>query len=134
MDDRDRPCQDCPLRPVCYPAPPAGWPGGPRRRRLEGGTVLVRPGDRASALFVVRGGSVLESGSCEPQGPGDVVGVQALAGGRHARRLVSPGPALVCEVPGGWLERRLCHRPGTAMTLTRLLSAALARRGHPLTG
>lgn len=75
--------------------------------RMGTGQHLFRAGDAVACVYVLRSGS-LKAYLTTPEGeeqilaffsPGDVIGLEAIAGGRHARHCVSLSAVEVCRVP-----------------------------------
>lgn len=75
--------------------------------RMGPGQHLFRAGDGVACVYVLRSGS-LKGYLTTPEGEeqilafysaGDVIGLEAIADGRHARHCVSLAPVEVCKVP-----------------------------------
>lgn len=75
--------------------------------RLAQGQHLFRAGDAVGFVYVLRSGA-LKGYLTTPEGeeqilafysPGDVIGLEAVASGRHARHCVSLSGAEVCRIP-----------------------------------
>ena len=118
-----RPCEGCPLSSEC----PAGGPYGAAGERgievatrvLHRGDRLFRSGERFDSLYMVRSGIVksctLSESGDEPvlgfHAPGDLIGMDAIHGGRHASGAVVLDTSSVCRLPYGPLCRQSARIP-----------------------
>ena len=117
------PCGDCPLSPEC----PAGTPDGDTGERgievtswvLHRGDRIFGSGDPFDSLYMVRSGIVK---TCTPGEPGDepvlgfhaagdLIGTDAIHGGRHASGAVALDTSSVCRLPYGPLRRLSARAP-----------------------
>jgi len=106
------------------------------RRHLKDGQALYRAGDAFAALYLVRTGLVKsivlnEGGREQVSGfymPGEMVGVDGIAAGKHASDAVALGDTDVCVLPYERLEK-LSHRaPAIDRHLHRILSKEVVRK------
>lgn len=110
-------CSLCSLREMCLPhgLDPAAREGFDqrirRRRPLARGEMLYVAGRPAHSLYAIRCGSV-KTYALAPEGeefvhgfhlPGDVLGLESLAGARHDHFAVALEPTLYCEIPAAAL-------------------------------
>lgn len=131
-----RTCADCSLRTLCLPAGISGDDLGrleavvQSRLPLKAGESLFRAGDRFENLYVVRGGCVRTthpSGDGEEQVigfhlPGELLGLDAIGGGRHHCNAVALERTHVCAVPFVQLEAVANRVPGLQQQMLRILS------------
>lgn len=103
-----------------------------QRRQLARGEVLYVPGRPARSLYVVRGGS-LKSYATAPDGgefvygfhlPGDVLGLESPAGGKHDHFAMALEPSQYCEISAETLIDLLPR----AATLHRQVMRAVGRQ------
>jgi len=131
-----RSCASCGLRELCLPA---GISNGELtqldatvrdKRLVERGRSLYRLDEAFHSLFVVRSGSlktyVLDD-DAEQQVigfhlPGEIVGVDALASGRHACHAEALERTSICELPYSQLQRVLAEIPALHRQLLRVIS------------
>lgn len=131
-----RSCASCGLRELCLPA---GISSGDLaqldatvrdKRLLERGRSLYRVGDVFHSLFVVRSGSLKTFVIDEDAGqqvlgfhlPGEIVGVDALATGRHACYGEALERTSICELPYAQLQHVLNEVPALHRQLLRVIS------------
>lgn len=125
-----RTCDPCTLREFCQRAElrfeevrRRGLFG--RREPLTRGERLFRPGDEQKAVYVVRSGALktvapaLDGEDCLLgfHVPGELVGLDALASGRHQCEAVALVDSHVCAIPYSGLTELVTESPG----LTRRL-------------
>jgi CRP/FNR family transcriptional regulator len=139
MTNTELTCGKCALAPICLPANLSAeetriLDGAVERgRELRAGARLIRAGKRMDALYVVRGGSakscgVMSEGEEYVRGfhlPGEVVGLEAFADGRHTCEVVALEPLRYCRIPLGRLERMMATLPGLRREMLRLLGQSL---------
>ena len=111
-------CSDCRLRELCLPR---GLSDGPleafsaavfAHRRLRSGQALFRAGEAFDSVYLVRSGFVktlvlLEDGREQVTGlqmPGDMLGMDGLASGRHVSDAIAVDNTEICVVPYERLE------------------------------
>lgn len=129
-------CADCGLVGLCLPAA-IGIDELSRletliadKRRIESGRTLFLQGSPATALHVVRAGSFKSSvteddGSLRVIGfhyPGDILGLDALGGGRHRTSAHAMERANVCEVPYERLLQVAAQIPGLQRQLLKIVA------------
>ena len=125
-----RPCEDCPLSPEC----PVGAAGGRgievTVRVLHRGDRIFRSGEPFDSLYMVRSGIVkscaLSESGDEPvlgfHAPGDLIGTDAIHGGRHASGAVVLDTSSVCRLPYGPLCRLSARTPRVQRRLLSKMS------------
>lgn len=112
-----------------------------RRRPLQRGEYLYRPGDRMVAIYAVRSGSVKTSalsddGQEQVTGfhlPGELLGLDAISDGTHpcfARALETTS---VCEIPFDQLEELAGRISGLQRQLFRIMSREIQTDEHLVT-
>ncbi|MBV8156182.1 MAG: cyclic nucleotide-binding domain-containing protein, partial [Dyella sp.] len=128
-----RSCASCGLRELCLPA---GISSGDLaqldatvrdKRLLERGRSLYRVDDAFHSLFVVRSGSLKtfvfdEDAEQQVLGfhlPGEIVGVDALATGKHACHAEALERTSICELPYSQLQQVLHAVPALHRQLLR---------------
>jgi len=135
-----RSCGHCSLRQLCLPA---GI--GPqdlarldslvrRRRPLKREERLFHHGDASSSVYVARNGAfktvtLSESGDERVVGfhlPGELMGLDALAGGDHRCEAVALEPSEVCEVPVDELADVAVQLPGLQRQLMRVIGQSIS--------
>ncbi|HET6553077.1 MAG TPA: helix-turn-helix domain-containing protein [Dyella sp.] len=141
-----RSCASCGLRELCLPA---GINGDDLarldatvrdKRTLERGKALYRVGDAFHSLFVVRSGAlktfVLNEEACQQvigfHLPGEIVGVDALASGRHASQAEALERTSICELPFSELERVTSQIPTLHRQLLRVISREVVQEHQHL--
>jgi len=114
----------------------------PRQALMPGDRALQRAGDRLQALHSVRGGCVKTftidaAGQERIRGfyfPGDIIGLDALAGGVSLSTAVAVVPSQVCVAPLDDLQALMVQMPVIAQRLmqqtSRELAMALALAGE----
>lgn len=138
-----RGCSQCSLQQLCLPA---GIDSSDlaqldeivkRRRPVERGERLFRPGDALRAVYVARDGafktvSINEDGEEQVIGfhlPGELIGLDALGSGAHRCEAVALTTANVCEVPFAELANVAAHLPSLQQQLMRVIGQS-ADRDH----
>lgn len=136
-------CAQCSLQQLCLPA---GIHASDlarldeivkRRRPVERGERLFRPGDALHAVYVARDGafktvSVNEDGEEQVIGfhlPGELIGLDALGSGAHRCEAVALTTANVCEVPFDELSSVAAQLPSLQQQLMRVIGQS-ADRDH----
>lgn len=111
-------CQDCSLYPLCLPA---GIPKEDlekldsiieRRRPMQRGVYLYQSGEPMRSIYAVHSGSLktsdlTEDGREQVTGfylPGEILGFEAIASGRHVCTATALETTSVCEIPFADLE------------------------------
>ena len=136
-----RGCSQCSLRQLCLPAgiDPAELARLDqivrRRRPLQPGERLFRPGDPLRAIFVARLGafktiSTTEDGEEQIVGfhlPGELMGLDGLGSGSHRCEAVALAPATVCEVPFDELVAVSALLPSLQQQLLRVIGQSVDR-------
>jgi CRP/FNR family transcriptional regulator len=123
----ERDCATCAAASRCWddPAPAASEIRAQRAPGLDKGTTLVTQGDPFDAVYLVASGSVSLSeltvdGALSVVGfrfPGDLVGIEGWALGRHRYTAVALEPTTVCRIGSPSSDRR----SGGGALLQRLL-------------
>ena len=130
-----RGCSQCSLRQLCLPAgiDPAELSRLDeivrRRRTVQPGERLFRPGDSLHAVYVARDGafktiSTSEDGEEQIMGfhlPGELMGLDALGSGAHRCEAVALTSANVCEVPFDDLSAIAARLPSLQQQLLRII-------------
>lgn len=106
----------------------------PRQAVMPGDGALHRAGDRLRSLYSVRGGcikafTVDAAGNERIRGfyfPGDLIGLDALAGGVALSTAVAVVPSQVCVAPLLDLNTLMATTPGVAMRVMEQVSRELA--------
>jgi CRP/FNR family transcriptional regulator len=136
-----RGCAQCSLQKLCLPA---GIPAQElqrldeivgRRRPIERGARLFRPGDPLASIYVARDGalktvSLGEDGEEQILGfhlPGELVGLDALGAGVHRCEAVALTTANVCEVPFDQLVGVAAQLPSLQKQLMRVIGQSIER-------
>ncbi len=136
-----RGCSQCSLQQLCLPA---GIDSSElaqldeivkRRRPVERGQRLFRPGDALQAVYVARDGafktvSVNEDGEEQVIGfhlPGELMGLDALGSGEHRCEAVALTTANVCEVPFEELSTVASQLPTLQQQLMRVIGQSADR-------
>lgn len=134
-------CAHCSLQQLCLPA---GIAAGDlarldeivrRRRPVERGDRLFRPGDPMSCVYVARDGafktvSVSEDGEEQILGfhlAGELIGLDALGDGLHRCEAIALTTANVCEVPFADLTSVAAQLPSLQNQLLRVIGQSLNR-------
>lgn len=136
LDQLRRSCALCALRELCLPA---GIDGADLdrlnaivldKRLLDRGKTLFLQGGRFRALYVVRSGSLKTfvenpAGDVQVLGfhlPGEIVGMDALAGDYHLCGSEALERTSICELPYAQLQRIAGEIPGLCRQLVRVIS------------
>ncbi len=101
-----------------------------RRRPVQRGEYLFQMGEPFESIFAVRSGSVktytlTEDGREQVTGfhlPGELVGLDAIGGGRHACTAKALETTSVCELPYNQLEELWSRIPSLPRQLVRIMS------------
>jgi len=116
-------CTACSLRDMCLPgaldtSQRETFDRSMRRRKpLARDQSLYVAGRPAHSVYAVRSGS-LKACAVDSRGeeyvlgfflPGEVLGLESLAGARYDHFVVALEPTLYCEIPGATLEQLMCH-------------------------
>lgn len=135
-------CRTCPRRDACLAQGLADGDAGildgllVGQRRVRRGEFVVFEGQPSKYLYAVRSGSLKASvttfeGREQVTGfafPGDVVGFDALADGRHAATSAALEDSVVCAIPQDLLQWQAADARGAlARQLHRKMGAALVR-------
>ena len=105
------------------------------RRPLKSGAHLFRMGEDMGSVFVNRDGAVKtltysEQGDEQLVGfhlPGELIGLDALASGRHRCDAVALTDTSLCEIPFGQLSAIAAQIPGLQQQLMRVIGMSLGR-------
>jgi CRP/FNR family transcriptional regulator len=136
-------CSICPVRNACLPA---GLNGAAldafedlikvKRRVLEG-ALLCRTGDRFSALFIVRSGTLKSTRHWQNAHrvmafhlPADFVGLDAIESGAYVHDVWAMEDSEVCILPYAQLTALGHTSPAVSVRLIRLLSGSLSGYQH----
>ena len=136
-----RGCAHCSLQQLCLPA---GISADEmqrlddivkRKRPVERGERLFRPGDALDAVYVARDGafktvSISEEGEEQVVGfhlPGELIGLDALGAGQHRCEAVALTTANVCEVPFDQLAAVASQLPSLQHQLLRIIGQSVNR-------
>jgi CRP/FNR family transcriptional regulator len=136
-----RGCAHCSLQQLCLPAGIGSTELQRldeivrRRRPVQRGERLFRPGDPLSAVYVARDGAfktvaISEEGEEQVMGfhlPGELIGLDALGAGEHRCEAVALTTANVCEVPFDQLAAVASQIPGLQQQLLRVIGQSLGR-------
>jgi CRP/FNR family transcriptional regulator len=106
-------------------------------RRVERGAALYHHGERFTALYAVRSGAfktvgLSRAGEEKVTGfhlPGELLGLDAIASGRHDYRAVALEDSEVCVLPFPALERLARTVPALQHRLLRAISGEISRDG-----
>jgi len=134
-------CSSCCLQNVCLPCNLADEELdrfdriATARRRVARGATLYHGGDRFDALYAVRSGSfktvgVSRHGDEKITGfhlPGEILGLDAISGGRHGYNAVALEDSEVCAIPFAQLEQMALSVPALQRQLLRVLSGDISR-------
>ncbi|MDP3295081.1 MAG: Crp/Fnr family transcriptional regulator [Nevskia sp.] len=133
-------CQLCPVRSCLVHRGDTTQAGAwsemlaPRQALMPDDGALHRAGDRLRALYSVRGGCVKAftvdaAGNERIRGfyfPGDLIGLDALAGGVALSTAVAVVPSQVCVAPLADLNALMTETPGIALRVMEQISRELA--------
>jgi CRP/FNR family transcriptional regulator len=136
-----RGCAHCSLQQLCLPAGIGAQDLQKlddivrRRRPVERGERLFRPGDALNAVYVARDGafktvSISEEGEEQVVGfhlPGELIGLDALGAGVHRCEAVALTTANVCEVPFEQLSFVASQLPSLQQQLLRIIGQSVGR-------
>lgn len=136
-----RGCAQCSLQQLCLPAGISGQELVQlddivrRKRPVERGERLFRPGDAMEAVYVARDGafktvSIDEDGEEQVIGfhlPGELIGLDALGSGEHRCEAVALTTANVCEVPFDQLAAVAAQLPSLQQQLLRVIGQSVGR-------
>lgn len=136
-----RGCAQCSLQQLCLPAGISSQELVKldkivrRKRPVERGARLFRPGDPLSSIYVARDGafktvSIDEEGEEHVVGfhlPGELIGLDALGEGRHRCEAVALTTANVCEVPFEQLATVAAQLPSLQQQLLRVIGQSVGR-------
>jgi CRP/FNR family transcriptional regulator, anaerobic regulatory protein len=134
-------CSSCSLRELCLPG---GIDPGEmeridslvnHRRKLRRGEHLYRAGAPLASLYAIRSGTMkscvlYEDGREQVAGfhmMGDLLGMDAISGGRHMCDTVALEDCEVCEIPFSCLEQLSRELPPLQQQLHRILSREIVR-------
>jgi CRP/FNR family transcriptional regulator len=134
-------CSGCHLKDLCLPC---GLTGAEverldslmfARRRVAFGETLFHEGDRFSHVYAVRSGTfksalTLADGREQVSGfhlAGELMGLDALATGRHASTSIALEDTEVCSIPYAHLSELAAHSANLQMVLARLMSREIVR-------
>lgn len=134
-------CSSCCLKSVCLPCD-LGRAELDRfdeitaaKRRVARGVSLYHAGDRFESLYAVRSGAfktvgVSRQGDEKITGfhlPGELLGLEAISGGRHGYTTFALEDSEVCIIPFAQLERMAMSMPALQHQLLRALSGDISR-------
>jgi CRP/FNR family transcriptional regulator len=132
-------CGECGLREICLPHGLSALARDEfdrcirRRQPLRRGEMLYVDGRPAHSLYAIRCGS-LKTYAISPDGeefvqgfylPGEVLGLESLAGDRHDHFAVALEPTLYCEMPASALEKLLPRLVPLQRQLMRIINRRL---------
>jgi CRP/FNR family transcriptional regulator len=134
-------CSSCCVQGVCLPC---GLNGSEltrfgeiatAKRRVARGASLYHSGDRFESLYAVRSGAfktvgVSREGTEKITGfhlPGELLGLDAINGGRHGYNAVALEDSEVCVIPFAQLEQMALALPPLQHQLLRLVSGDISR-------
>lgn len=135
-------CLNCTLRRICMPAEVRDSDAKAlferlvaTRVRLRKGDALFRAGDRFTALYAIRVGSIktvtsTDDGSEQVSGyhlPGEIIGVEGIGNDVHACQAIALEDTEVCTLPFARIEALAHADPAFQRGLYRLLSSAIVR-------
>ncbi len=136
-----RACTHCTMHTLCLPAGSDALSLRPQDslirsdRTLGRGERLFRAGQVLDAVYLVRDGALktitlAKDGEEQVLGfhlPGEMVGLGALATGRHRSEAVSLTASRVCEVPFAELGQLAARSPSLQAQLLRVMGQGVAR-------
>lgn len=134
-------CSNCHLREVCLPKGLSEQDVqglddlGMNRRRIKAGSTLFRQGDAFQYFFAVRSGSfkvsiAAEDGREQVTGfhiPGEQVGLDGLAEGKHRSTAIALEDADACAVPYAALSELAMRSANMRDVVGRLMSREIVR-------
>jgi CRP/FNR family transcriptional regulator len=135
------PCASCGVRALCLPAGMAEWEARGLssvtigRRRIKKGQVVCREGDAFHFMYAVRFGTFKAVVAKRDGGeqvttfhlPGELMGFDAAADGRHPSSLVALEDSEVCSLPYAQLSDASGEIRNLRMRLIQLASTELVR-------
>jgi CRP/FNR family transcriptional regulator len=112
-----------------------------RQQPYQPGQHLFHAGDQSSSIFAVRSGAIktyciTEDGDEQVLGfalPGEMVGLDGLAGSSFSSSSVALETSSVCELPFSQLEELCTRLPGLQKQMMRLLGKEIRSDQHLLT-
>jgi CRP/FNR family transcriptional regulator len=134
-------CSSCCLKGVCLPCD-LDKPELARfdqiataKRRVARGASLYHAGDEFGSLYAVRSGAfktvgISRQGDEKITGfhlPGELLGLEAISGGRHGYSAVALEDSEVCAIPFAPLEQMAMTMPALQHQLLRLVSGDISR-------
>jgi CRP/FNR family transcriptional regulator, anaerobic regulatory protein len=140
-------CKDCSLEQLCLPV---GIGAADlemldkivkRRRPIHRGEHLFRIGDSFRCFYAVRSGSIksytlVEDGREQVTGfhlPGELIGLDAIAAGRHHCAAKALEVASVCEIPFDHFELLAEKLPSLPRQMLRIMSREIAQEQAQIT-
>lgn len=137
-----RSCAECVLKPMCRPAivraDEVETLAGVviPRRPVAARAPIYKQGGEVRALFVSQGGVIKteklgHDGRAQVIGfhfPGELMGLEAMEGGRFRASAIALEPAIVCEIPIAALERVASRDPAFQHQLIRAAGSCLSRQ------
>jgi CRP/FNR family transcriptional regulator len=140
-------CKDCSLEQLCLPV---GIGEADlemldkivkRRRPIQRGEHLFRIGDSFRCFYAVRSGSIksytlVEDGREQVTGfhlPGELIGLDAIAAGRHHCAAKALEVASVCEIPFDHFEQLAEKLPSLPRQMLRIMSREIAQEQAQIT-
>lgn len=134
-------CSSCHLKDICLPSGMAaaemsrldGLLFG--RRRVREGQPVYREGDGFQYLYAVRSGTfksllTLADGREQVTGfqmAGELLGLDAVAAGKHASTAVALEDAEICSIPYVHLSELAAANPGLQQAVSRIMSREIVR-------
>jgi CRP/FNR family transcriptional regulator len=134
-------CSTCHLREICLPCGLTG-PEVERldglkfgRRKVAAGQTLYNEGDKFTCVYAVRSGTfksslVIADGREQVSGfhfPGELLGLDGLAAGKHASTATALEDTEVCAIPYANLSELSAGSPSLQMAMARLMSREIVR-------
>jgi CRP/FNR family transcriptional regulator len=134
-------CSTCHLKELCLPCgltgPEVERLDGLRfgRRKVAAGDALYHEGDKFLFVYAVRSGTfksslVIADGREQVSGfqlPGELMGLDGLASGRHASTATALEDAEVCAIPYAHLSELAAGSASLQMAMARLMSREIVR-------
>jgi CRP/FNR family transcriptional regulator len=134
-------CSTCHLRDLCLPCGLTGSEAESLdglmfgRRRVAAGEVLYREGDRFEFIFAVRTGTfksclTLSDGREQVSGfhmPGELMGLDGVANGKHASTSIALEDTEVCAIPYSALNQLAAQGSNLQGIVSRLMSREIVR-------
>jgi CRP/FNR family transcriptional regulator len=134
-------CSTCHLKDICLPCGLAGNDVERldsmmfARRKVKAGQTLYREGDRFQFIYAVRSGT-FKSGLTTRDGreqvtafhmPGELMGLDGLADGKHASAATALEDAEICAIPYAHLSELAAGNGNMQHILSRLMSREIVR-------